>query len=49
MKVREIQTEQNSLTILTGELLDQAALVGFINYLYGIGLPLIQVELINQE
>ncbi len=32
------------VTILTGQLTDQAALVGLLNRLYGLGLPLISVE-----
>jgi hypothetical protein len=32
------------VTILKGEVLDQAALVGLLNRLYGLGLPLVSVE-----
>jgi hypothetical protein len=37
------------VTILKGEVLDQAALVGLINRLYGLGLPLISVEWVRQH
>jgi hypothetical protein len=37
------------VTILKGEVLDQAALVGLINRLYGLGLPLISVEWVRQQ
>lgn len=32
------------VTILTGQLTDQAMLLGVLNHLYGIGLPLLSVE-----
>ena len=32
------------LSVLTGGLVDQAALFGVLNGLYGLGLPLISVE-----
>ena len=31
-------------TLLISEPVDQAALIGMINYLYGLGLPLVSVE-----
>jgi hypothetical protein len=34
----------NALTVLTGGLLDQAALMGVLNRLYGLGLPLVSVQ-----
>jgi len=37
-----------TVTILTGQLLDQAALFGVLNSLYGLGLPLISVERIAE-
>ena len=41
-----LDTESGALpvTTLTGELLDQAALMGVINHLYNLLLPLISVE-----
>ena len=35
---------QGPVTILKGEVLDQAALLGLLNRLYGLGLPLLSVE-----
>jgi hypothetical protein len=35
----------NALTVLTGGALDQAALMGLLNRLYGLGLPLVSVQL----
>ena len=40
--IKEI--DRGPVTILKGEVLDQAALVGLINRLYGLGLPLVSVE-----
>ncbi len=37
------------LTILTGQVLDQAMLVGVLNGLYGLGLPLLSVEWLIQQ
>ena len=34
------------LTILTGQVADQAMLLGVLNRLYGLGLPLLAVELL---
>jgi hypothetical protein len=34
----------NARTILTGEVLDQAELMGLLNRLYGLGLPLVSVQ-----
>jgi hypothetical protein len=39
--------DQQPVTILTGPLLDQAALLGVLNGLYTYRLPLISVELIS--
>ena len=36
----------DQVTVLTGPVLDQADLIGLINRLYGLGLPLISVQLI---
>ena len=35
---------QTFVTVLTGELLDQADLLGILNFLYDIGLPLLSVK-----
>jgi hypothetical protein len=35
-------------TILTGEVLDQAELMGLLNRLYGLGLPLVSVQWLEQ-
>ena len=32
------------VTVLTGQLIDQAMLLGVLNGLYGLGLPLVSVE-----
>ena len=37
------------VTILKGEVLDQAALVGLLNRLYGLGLPLVSVEWVRRR
>jgi hypothetical protein len=37
------------VTILTGQVLDQAMLVGVINGLYSLGLPLLSVEWLIQQ
>ena len=34
----------NALTVLTGDVLDQAELMGLLNRLYGLGLPLVSVQ-----
>ena len=36
--------DETSITILHGELVDQAALFGVLNSLYGLGFPLLSVE-----
>ena len=38
------ESGQEPVTILKGEVLDQAALLGLLNRLYGLGLPLLSVE-----
>jgi hypothetical protein len=35
------------VTILKGEVVDQAALIGLLNRLYGLGLPLVSVEWVS--
>src|SRR4051812_28648083 len=34
----------NALTVLTGDVLDQSALLGLLTTLYGLGLPLVSVQ-----
>jgi hypothetical protein len=43
----DIILDQYPVTILTGLLKDQSALVGVINTLYGMGCPIIAVECIE--
>src|SRR5262245_36310826 len=38
----------DAITVLTGEMLDQAELIGFLNRLYDLGLPLISVQWLGQ-
>ncbi len=42
-----IVLDQNPITILTGLLADQSALVGVINTLYDMGCPIISVECVE--
>lgn len=41
------QSGQAPVTMLSGQLQDQAALVGVLNTLYDLGLPLISVECLD--
>jgi hypothetical protein len=41
---RTVTSLNHDVTILTGQLRDQAALLGMLNSLYGLGLPLLSVE-----
>jgi hypothetical protein len=34
----------NPLTVLSGQVLDQAELIGLLNRFYGLGLPLVSVQ-----
>jgi hypothetical protein len=43
----DIVLDQYPVTILTGELVDQAALIGVINTLYDLGCPLLMVECVE--
>ncbi len=36
-------------TVLTGKLPDQAGLIGLLNRLYGLGLPLVSVQWLGQR
>jgi hypothetical protein len=42
-------TDDSVMTILSGELVDQSALVGVVNTLHDLGLPLISVERVASE
>ena len=44
-----VDSEGNSVTELTGELLDQAAVQGVLQKLYNLGLPLISAEFLGRE
>jgi len=43
----EISKDGSSLTILAGSLVDQAALFGVLDGLYGLGFPLISVDCVD--
>ena len=43
----KIEPDQPTVTTLTGQLLDQAALMGVLNRLYGLCLPLLSVECLS--
>ena len=48
--IRNATTDQETpITILHGELVDQAALFGVLNSLYGLGFPLLSVECVPAE
>jgi hypothetical protein len=44
MTVTPASDNDSTATLLTGELADQAALLGVLNTLYNLGLPLLAVE-----
>ena len=43
----EISKDGSWLTVLTGSLVDQAALFGVLDGLYGLGFPLVSVECVE--
>ncbi len=43
----EVTCDGSTLSVLTGPLVDQAALFGVLNKLYGLGFPLVSVECIE--
>ena len=50
MKIRvEYELAKHPVTTLTGQLLDQAALMGLLNSLYDRRLPLLLVEYVPEE
>jgi hypothetical protein len=44
MRITVIPAGNRTITQLTGRLSDQAALIGVLNALYGLGMPLLSVE-----
>ena len=40
--------EEKKLTFLTGRIIDQAALLGVLNALYNMAMPLVSVELLEE-
>ena len=45
----DIVLDQYPVSILTGRMVDQAALIGVINSLYDIGCPLLSVECVEAQ
>jgi hypothetical protein len=45
----DIMLAQYPVTVLTGRVIDQAALIGVINSLYDFGCPLISVECVEAQ
>ena len=45
----DLMRDQYPRTVLTGSLLDQAALIGVINLLYDFGFPLLAVECVGAQ
>ena len=45
----DMMLQQYPVTILTGKLVDQAALIGVINSLYDLGCPLLSVECVEDQ
>ena len=45
----EVAVDGSALSVLTGPLVDQAALFGVLNKLYGLGFPLVSVECIEVD
>lgn len=45
----KLDTERNPVTTLTGEVLDQAMLLGVLNYVYDLGMPIIRVEWMESQ
>lgn len=41
--------QQRSVTTLTGEVKDQAMLLGVLNYVYDLGMPIILVECLDAD
>jgi hypothetical protein len=45
----EVDAEGHGVTVLTTEPVDQAGLIGIINYVNMLGLPLVSVECLSAE
>jgi hypothetical protein len=45
----DVALTQYPVTILTGTLVDQAALIGILNSLYDLGYPLLSVECVEAQ
>jgi hypothetical protein len=44
-----LDSEQHPVTTLTGEVMDQAMLLGVLNYVYDLGMPIILVECLDAD
>jgi len=42
------ETNETPITILQGKLVDQAAFLGVLNALYGLGFPILSVECLSE-
>ncbi len=42
-------SDESPVTIVTARVIDQAALTGIVNRLYGLGFPLISIEFLHVE
>ncbi len=49
MRLETEQGDTGRVTVLTGQLADQAALLGILNQLNMLGLPLLSVELLDDQ
>lgn len=50
MRVRAgLDADRIPITTLTGEVIDQAMLLGVLNYVYDLGLPIIRVEWMDAD
>ena len=45
----KLDADRHPVTTLTGEVLDQAMLLGVLNYVYDLGMPIAKVEWINMD
>lgn len=46
---KTLDEERRPVTTLIGEMVDQAMLLGVLNYLYDLCLPLVQVQWLDQD
>lgn len=42
-----VRVEDSTVTVLVGEVMDQAALMGVLNFVYNLGYPLLSVEYVG--